>query len=1050
MISLDYKHSIAMRIAMLVFLVVAGFGTIIASIGIYMSRDLLTTIINGELVQKSAVISKTLEIELERARSDAEDMARSPLIMNALADTEERQAYLLPYIANFRTRDAAAFRISVHDFNGAELAANGLRIGEKNTEMQWRDLAHGGWQPALGGAFGGRVQLIFPVIYTATQTVEGFVVWDIDLGDMLRQAASFVRKDATVSLRAGGLLVTRFGQRIQPDDLEHKRSLAFAPSIDGLDLTLYVHHRRALIGVPMGQLTIISICGGIVALILALVIARLIGRRIAAPIVQLSQVAANVDPKRLGDRLELPGGTDEVATLGRAFEEMVDRLRQSHEKLERRVLERTFELEVAEERSRDQASQLHSIVNNIADGIVTIDADGTIEAVNTAAEKIFGYAADKMVGHNVKMLMPEAYSSAHDGYLRHHRVTGEVGIMGRPRELVGQRSDGTVFPLELAVSQIRESERILYTGVVRDITEMKQARDELRLAASVFEATVEAIAITDCDGKILAVNGAFEELTGHSPRTIVGSRLCELWAIDPDNQKFQEFRDELMKTGRWQGEFAGIRTDGLSFVTWQSASLVRDSDGEPARLVVVFADITELRNKDQHIRHQAFHDSLTNLPNRALLRDRLDQSINSARRSGKQIAVMFLDLDRFKLINDSLGHNAGDQLLKKVADRLRSCLRRKDTISRLGGDEFVVLIDDFDSTDFLGKVAAKIIDAVVQPVNIDGHDLQVSTSIGIAVYPDNGTDVERLMRNADVAMYQAKEAGRNCFKLYHLDMNSRSVERLDMETALRRALEREEFELYYQPKVDLVSGRPCGLEALIRWRHPTRGLVSPLDFIPIAEETGLILPIGEWVIQRACKQIKEWEAEGAPVLPVAINLSARQFRDVRVVAKINEALARSGLGASMLELEVTESTIMSREGDTMEVMAELRQLGHSLMVDDFGTGYSSLSYLRQLAISGLKIDRSFIDGIGVNPEDEAIVEAVLGIAEALDLETVAEGIETVEQADFLIAKGCRIGQGYLYAKPLPQDECARWVGEMSKMSSDTNNTLVEFKRAESF
>lgn len=1153
MFPLAKNRSLAWRIALAAFLVATAFGSVIAGIGIFMTRDLMSTIIEGELNHKWTLISKTIEAELERALADAEDMARNPVVRNALLDSRGRDAYLRPYVAGLRTKDSAFIRISIHDYSGAALATNRAGVENSARNSIWRSKVLAGEKLVLGPDADGHAHLIVPVDHPATRAAVGFVWWEVDLGALLDKAAQPVGVEASVTLSASsGGAVAHFGRPFRKGDIEFGRMLRPSASLSALDLVLSVRTTRDLMGIPLSRVILFTSIGALVVLIAALIAARFMGRRIATPIVQLSRIASAIDPDRPGQRLEIPEGDDEVALLGRSFVQMVERLQLSYETLENRVRERTAELEAAQEASEDQASRIHSIVDNIADGIITMNADGVIESANAAAERIFGYAATEMLGRNFKMLMQANYSGAYDNILSDHR---ETGMIGRSRELEGQRSNGVIFPMELAVSRISDKGRNLYTGVVRDIserreaearlresqahmdraqelaglgswewtpdldsisvsesmrkilgveetdtlrkrfdlfrfihpadrwtatrkidaaiegkevyedehrvvcpdgsvriveesgqiskdptrnltrllvttrdiTEVKKARDDLRLAASVFEATVEAIVITDCEGLILTVNGAFEDLTGFSPASIEGKALSELWADDEKRDDFEDFRRRAMAQGRWQGEFTGRKKDGNRFIAWGSISVVRDSKGLPARLVVVLSDITDLRSKDEHIRHQAFHDALTNLPNRALLRDRLERSIISAQRSGKEVAVMFLDLDRFKLINDSLGHDAGDQLLVTVADRLKTCLRKSDTIARLGGDEFVVLIDDFEFTGSLGTVAEKIIRTVTQPIVINGHDLQVSTSIGIAVFPENGKDVEAIMRNADVAMYQAKEAGRNCYRVYHADMNSRSAQRLEMENAMRRALEREEFELHYQPKLDIVNGQPCGLEALIRWRHPTKGLVPPGEFIPVAEESGLIIPISEWVIGEACRQLKEWRLKSIPVLPVAINIAARQFRDPDFVEKITKAVSRNGLEPRMLELEITESTAMARDGKTMAAMNELRRRGHALMVDDFGTGYSSLSYLRQLPISGLKIDRSFVDGLGSSAESEAIAEAVLGIAEALHLEVVAEGIETSKQAKFLVEKGCRIGQGFLYARPMPCDACADWL-----------------------
>jgi diguanylate cyclase (GGDEF)-like protein len=432
-------------------------------------------------------------------------------------------------------------------------------------------------------------------------------------------------------------------------------------------------------------------------------------------------------------------------------------------------------------------------------------------------------------------------------------------------------------------------------------------------------------------------------------------------------------------------------------------------------------DITEMRRKDEHIRHQAYHDTLTGLPNRSLLQNRLDHGIKAAQRDEARIAVLFIDLDRFKVINDGLGHFVGDELLRQAALRLTESVRASDTVSRQGGDEFVILASIDHITDAV-HIAEKVVADMNLPFEIAEHRLNVGASVGISVYPQDGEDAATLLRNADVAMYAAKDAGRGTFRFFDAAMNDRAQHRLTMEAALRRALANNEFELFYQPKVCLADRRYCGMEALIRWRDPVLGLISPLDFIPLAEETGLIEPIGTWVLETACAQMRRWADRGMVAGPVAVNVSARQLDDPQFAAKLEAILKHHGLDASQLQLEVTESTVMSDPEVAIEALSKLAALGSTIAIDDFGTGYSSFSYLKRLPIHLLKIDRSFVTDIGHSREDEEIVTAIIQVALALKLMVVAEGVETQQQADFLNGLGCHFAQGYLYAKPLPLAE----------------------------
>jgi diguanylate cyclase (GGDEF)-like protein len=440
-------------------------------------------------------------------------------------------------------------------------------------------------------------------------------------------------------------------------------------------------------------------------------------------------------------------------------------------------------------------------------------------------------------------------------------------------------------------------------------------------------------------------------------------------------------------------------------------------------------DITDKRVTEERIRYLAHHDELTGLANRAALQVALARAVEQARRHSRRVAVLFIDLDRFKIINDTLGHDAGDAVLKTVSTRLRESLRASDVIARQGGDEFVVVVEEFNSETDLAGVANKILDAFAQPLNLGGQEFLLTASIGIGTYPDDGRDAQGLMKAADMAMYRAKEAGKNNFQFYSPQMNSHSFERLALEAALKRALERGELLLHYQPKLDLATGRVAGVEALIRWQHPDMGLVSPLRFIPIAEETGLIAPIGSWVLVEACRQMKAWQVAGLGALSIAVNLSGRQFVQGALLEEVLAALRNTGLEPRHLELELTESTVMQNPERAAGVLAELAALGVSIAIDDFGTGYSSLAYLKRFPVSTLKIDRSFVMNLPDDPEDAAITRAVIALARSLKLKVVAEGVETARQRDFLSAHACDLAQGFLVGRPMPAEAFERFMRE---------------------
>lgn len=595
---------------------------------------------------------------------------------------------------------------------------------------------------------------------------------------------------------------------------------------------------------------------------------------------------------------------------------------------------------------------------------------------------------------------------------------------------LAQAVDDMRLGLRQRNAQILESNAQLLEAVAAKeiaLMQVKSYAEALELAAGVFSHTFEGIMITDAAGTILSVNPAFTTITGYTPEETTG-KTPRLLRSDHQHEHF--YRDlwvTLNTTGEWRGELWNRRKNGEAYLQWTSITTVRNEQGMPYRRIAVMTDITEMRRMDEHIRHQAYHDTLTNLPNRMLLQNRLEHAIKTAQRDSERLALIFIDLDRFKVINDSLGHFVGDALLIQAARRLLGCVRASDTVARLGGDEFVILSSIEHSAD-AAHIAEKIILDMAMPFQIENETLHVGASVGISIYPQDGDESSVLLRNADVAMYAAKQAGRGTLRFFDVAMNDRAQNRLHLEAALRRALVDHSFELFYQTKVCLVDRRYCGMEALIRWRDPARGLISPADFIPLAEETGLIEAIGDWVLESACAQMKRWANAGSIAGPVAVNVSAKQLDNPEFADKVKALLERHALEPAFLQIEVTESTVMANPDMAIEALSKLASLGISIAVDDFGTGYSSFSYLKRLPINLLKVDRSFVTDIGTSHEDEEIVTAIVQVAHSLKLLVVAEGVETEAQAVFLNRLGCQFAQGYLYAKPLPVAEFEKLMG----------------------
>ena len=547
---------------------------------------------------------------------------------------------------------------------------------------------------------------------------------------------------------------------------------------------------------------------------------------------------------------------------------------------------------------------------------------------------------------------------------------------------------------------------------------------EKELAQVTLNCIGDAVACTDISGNLTFLNVIAENLTGWSRQDAAGRPMAEVLRLE-NAPKPMEMVVGQDRTAHLPPNSILIRHDGFEFPIEGSVAPIHDREGQASGAVIVFRDVSAARAMVVQMAHSAEHDFLTGLPNRKLLNDRIGQAIALARRHMRQVAVLFLDLDGFKHINDSLGHPIGDKLLQSIAGRLVDCVRGSDTVSRQGGDEFVVLLSEMQQSEAAAAAAKRMLQAVAEAHSIDQHDLHVTTSIGVSVYPDDGLDAETLIKNADTAMYQAKENGRQSYQFFKPSMNVRAVERQSIEESLRRALERQEFALHYQPKINLRTGAVTGAEALIRWTHPTRGLVSPAQFIPIAEDCGLILPIGAWVLREACKQARAWVDAGLPARTMAVNVSAMEFRGENFLEGLFATLEETGLDPSSLELELTESVLMKRAESTASILRTLRERGVQVAIDDFGTGYSSLSYLRKFPVDALKIDQSFIRQISTAGDDTAIVTAVIGMARSLKLRVVAEGVETEEELAFLRAHHCDEAQGHYFSRPLLPPQFAR-------------------------
>jgi diguanylate cyclase (GGDEF)-like protein/PAS domain S-box-containing protein len=676
------------------------------------------------------------------------------------------------------------------------------------------------------------------------------------------------------------------------------------------------------------------------------------------------------------------------------------------------------------ERNQEQEELLTQgeIITNMAEGAFLIrTSDATIVYANPKFEQMFGYHHGEILGKHVSVVNAPTAKSPEATANEINNALMEKGVWSG--EVKNIKKDGTPFWCYINVSTFNHpSYGEVWVSVHSDITKRKEAEAHQRLAAQVIESTQEGVLITDAELRIVSINPAFEQLTGYSANEAVGQTPRLLISGYHDADFYRRLWQQLIESGGWQGEIWNRRKSGEIFPEWLNISCIQDEKGVVSHYIGVFSDLSTQKHVQERLRNLAYYDVLTKLPNRQLFQDRLKMSLAHAQREGSRLAVMFIDADRFKAINDSLGHSIGDKVLQEIARRLTEVLRQEDTISRLGGDEFTIIAPGIDHAESAAHIASKLLETSRQSLNIDQHTLHLTLSIGISIYPDDATEEEELLRQADTAMFRAKEAGGGRFQFYEPEMGARSLERLALEHELRMALKKDQLQLSYQPQVDLRNGQWLGIEALARWHHPALGWVPPDVFIPMAEEIGLIDEIGIWVLWQACLQHKVWLDAGLEPGYMAVNLSPVQLRQGELAGAIAHTLVEIGLDAKRLELEVTESIFMGNRQSTISVLQAIGDLGIDIAVDDFGTGYSSLSYLKLLPVDKLKIDLSFVKDLPEDAEDATITTTIIAMAKALGLRVIAEGVETEAQKEFLLKRGCDAMQGFLFSRAVSAKE----------------------------
>ena len=675
------------------------------------------------------------------------------------------------------------------------------------------------------------------------------------------------------------------------------------------------------------------------------------------------------------------------------------------------------ERKLAEQALVQSERRYRALMQEAADGIFIADNEGNYVDVNPRGCAMVGYREDELRRMNMSDLIPPG------------DLPPQLALLRSARSILLERrlrhKDGHLIDVEVSASMLEDGR---LQSIVRDITERKRAEAEMLKLSSAVDQTADSVLISDVHGVIEYVNPAFEMITGYSAAEALGQtpRLVK------SGQHEQAFYEKLWATLLAGEVFHAIvtnrRKDGSLYFEEKTITPIRNEERCITHFVSTGKDITERVQAQQRLQYLAYHDVLTDLANRTLFMDRLEHALQRAPRTPRSTAVLFLDVDRFKVINDTLGHDIGDRLLRALAERLKSCVREADTVARLSGDEFAILLEDLVTTDDVVRVARKILQSFASPFDLGDRELFVTTSIGVGIFPEDGKSANDLLKSADTAMYRAKEAGRNTYQFYSPDMSARAVERLALETGLRRALERRELVIHYQPLVDLRSRRIVAVEALLRWNQPQLGLVQPSDFIPLLEETGMIVPVGEWLIDTVVEQLARWKSAGR-TLRIAVNLSARQFINKDFVNQVVALVQQRRLEPQLLEFEITESILMQNAQNTLDLLTRLDALGCRLAIDDFGTGYSSLSCLRRFPIDVLKIDRTFVRDVPDDKDDASIVSTIVAMAHNLKLTVVAEGVETEKQLAFLRASGCDIMQGMLYSRPLPLDELERLLDQ---------------------
>jgi len=984
------------------------------------------------LARDAELVGARLAQTLNEIDADLHVYADNPLMANGLLDTTGRESYLTPFLRQFRSSGLRPSNLCLTDYRGQSVACQRTpydppyapdwtsRVVEELT-AEARIIKH---------PDGDELILAVPIIHPQTDKAEGMLAIRYPLSALIAASTSIDWRQPLRLIDAN----TPPTPESWLEQLVHGSTYKRAPLLLGapyqrLHLAVELRRSEEQWGEAARTLTIGFFAGGILLAVLVAIIARQMARRLTVRLRRLAQRAERGSRGEPVDFSIAPHEGDEIGRLGEAYSTLIERLRDANNRLEAKVSERTRELRRANRRLEESRARLGFALEANQEGVWDWDLKSGVVHFSRRWKEMLGYEEDE-VGHRFAdweaLIHPEDRASALVAItLPEHQAAPFFECEFRMQAKSGSyrwiRCRGKV------VARDREGLASRVVGTHYDFSVEREAKDALQLAQLVVDNLHEAVLITDSENRIVSANPAFETITGYAAAEIVGQDPSFLQSGLHASDFFRALWTELRRTGRWSGEIWNRRKDGEFFAAQMAIIAICDSHGRTERHIAVMRDVTQAKEQEAAILHQANHDALTGLPNRRLSADRLEHALLLAQRDAGRVGLLLIDLDGFKAVNDSLGHKAGDLLLIEVARRLRACVRDSDTVARLGGDEFLVVLTQIEQQIDAQRVTEKILGELARPYSIDGQEVFVSGSVGIATSPDDGSDPGEMMIYADTAMYDAKRGGKNTFRFFTPLLQHQAQLRTEIENELRRAITRGEFVLHFQPVLTLAGTRLIGAEALLRWQHREHGLLAPDAFLAVAQETGLIAQIGPWVIRDALARLAGWLPFIAKDFRLSINLSSQECQPA-IFQLLAESLDRRPILGHHLRLELSEGGALDPRRDCREALRELQMRGVQIAIDDFGTGHSALTSLQGFPVDVLKIDRSFIGELDHAPEAQAMVDAILSICRSLSLDTVAEGVETPAQAAFLCAHGCRLGQGHLFSPALAADEFVRaWL-----------------------